>query len=258
MPGRRPRRTRGKIGSAHAPAHLGRIKPFFGKDGRVVTLGKNQPAEILAVDQFKSLPIFDANYLGRYWTQGGQLFRDGDFGPKYIGDVLQDQTLFWVGPQFGFGFYRAGNLADAFVFDAKRTGIKDSLKLPLPKGQMIDVTCVFADAYGWFFIATQEAGKIVHLCLLVDANGKLLAEALAESGDGTWLGNIRGKCAAGKFLFSATDDGIVRVEASGGTIAATKEFPDTEPFVSANCRLFAGREGIYVIDRQEIRLLKIG
>jgi hypothetical protein len=233
-------------------------KTLFGKEGRVATLGNNQPAEILAVDQFKSLPIFDANFRGRYWAQGGQLFRDGDFGPKYIGDVLQDQTLFWVGSQFGFGFYRAGNLADTFVFDAKRAGIKDSLKLPLPKGQLIDATCVFTDAYGWFFIATQEAGKIIHLCLLLDANGKLLAEALAESGDGTWLGNIRGKCVAGKFLFSATDDGIVRIEASGSAIAATKEFPDTEPFVNANCQLFAGREGIYVIDRQEIRLLKIG
>lgn len=233
-------------------------KTLFGKDSRVATLGKNRAVEFLTVDEFKNLPIFDANYSGRYWLQGGQLFRDGEFGPKYIGDVLQGQTLFWTGPRFGFGFYRAGNLTDAFVFDAKRTGIKDSLKLPLPKGQLIDATCVFADDYGWFFIASQEGGRVIHRCFLIESRGKLLAETLAEQGDGTWLGNLRGKCAAGKFLFSATDDGIVRLEASSGSIVATREFPDTEPFVNAGCQLFAGSEGIYVVDRKEIRLLKMG
>lgn len=233
-------------------------KTLFGKDGRVATIGKNSPAEILTVDEFKNLPIFDANSSGRYWAKDGQLFRDGEFGPKYIGDVLQGQTLFWVGPRFGFGFYRAGNLTDAFVFDRKRAGIKDSLKLPIPKGELIDATCVFTDALGWFLIATQEAGKIIHRCLLIDASGKLLAETEAQSGDGSWLGNLRGKCAAGKFLFAATDDGIVRVEADSGLISATKKFPDTEPFVNAGCQLFAGREGIFVVDQREIRLLKIG
>lgn len=233
-------------------------KTLFGKDGRVATLAKNQPAEFLTVDEFKNLPIFDANHSGRFWLQGGQLFRDGEFGPKYIGDVLQGQTLFWTGPQFGFGFYRAGNFMSAFVFDAKRAGIKDISKFPLPKSQLIDATCVFSDEYGWFFIATQDGGKVVHRCILLDISGNILAENRADQGDGTWLGNLRGKCAAGKFLFGATDDGVVRLEASAGSIVTTREFPDTEPFVNAGCHLFAGTEGIYVIDRQEIRLLKIG
>jgi tRNA A-37 threonylcarbamoyl transferase component Bud32 len=237
---------------------ISRDKTLFGKDGRVATLAKNRPPEFLAVDEFKNLPIFDANHSGRYWLQSGQLFRDGEFGPKYIGDVLQGQALFWTGPQFGFGFYRAGNFTSAFVFDSKRSGIKDISKFPLPKGQLIDTTCAFSDEYGWFLISTQDGGRVVHRCILLDISGNILAETQVNQGDGTWLGSLRGKCAAGKFLFSATDDGIIRLEANAGSIVATQEFPDTEPFVNAGCYLFAGTEGIYVVDRQEIRLLKIG
>jgi hypothetical protein len=38
----------------------------------------------------------------------------------------------------------------------------------------------------------------------------------------------------------------------------TREFPDSEPFVDAGCQLFAGRAGLYVVDRREVRLLRIG
>jgi hypothetical protein len=37
----------------------------------------------------------------------------------------------------------------------------------------------------------------------------------------------------------------------------TRVFPDTEPFVDSGCYLFAGQQGTYVIDRQNIYLLSI-
>mgnify|MGYP001595062260 CR=1 FL=1 len=91
-------------------------------------------------------------------------------------------------------------------------------------------------------------------------NKKGLVEGMAETtaGDGSWLSNIYGKCALGSMLFSATDDGIVRVEIDGGQIVKTKEFPDTEPFVDATTQLFIGKEGLYAVRGKEVMLLKIG
>jgi hypothetical protein len=92
---------------------------------------------------------------------------------------------------------------------------------------------------------------------VIQPDSAVIATAQAERGDGSWLGTLRGKCAAGSFLLVATDDGIVRVEPHQGQILLTKEFPDTEPFVDSSCHLFVNQEGLHVIGRQEIRLLKV-
>lgn len=93
---------------------------------------------------------------------------------------------------------------------------------------------------------------------MIHRNGTVEAQAQTQEGDGSWLGTIRGKCAAGNFLFAATDTGIVRVESDGsGNIVQTREFPDTEPFVSTNVHLFASAQGVYVVGTNEIRLLRI-
>lgn len=217
---------------------------------------QDQP-ERLAVDSYRTLPVFDANERGRYWLNNGQLLRDGQFGPEYMGDVLSGQTLFWIGPQFGFGFYHAANLQVGFVFDARRRGLNDTVKLPKIPGQLIDATCYFCHDRVWFFVAAQEKGITVNRCLVLKADGSVIAQAQAEQGDDTWLGTLRGKCAAGKFLLAATDDGLVRVEPDCGQIVKTREFPDTEPFVDAGCHLFLGKDGIYVVSRREISMLKI-
>lgn len=230
---------------------------LLGKANQVVTITPSQPASNLTVDSFGLLPIFDANEQARYWVEGGRLLRDGKLGPEYIGDVLAGQTLFWVGQAFGFGFYRAGNLSVAFVFDAARRGINDSVKLPPLRGQLVDSSCLFTKDRCWFFVATRESGHTVHRCVVIRSNGSVEAVTQAQEGDGSWLGTLRGKCAAGNFLLAANDDGIVRVEVANGQIAETTKFPDTEPFVDASCHLFPGRDGVYVVSRNEIRLLQM-
>jgi hypothetical protein len=107
----------------------------------------------------------------------------------------------------------------------------------------------------------QEGGKTINRCIVIRADGSIKATAEAEAGDGSWLSRLRGKCALGHYLFVATDEGIVRVEPlpDGYDIVVTGRFPDTEPFVSGGSHLFASaRYGIYVVDRNEIRLLQIG
>ena len=79
-----------------------------------------------------------------------------------------------------------------------------------------------------------------------------------EDGDGSWLGTLRGKCAVGSFLLSATDEGIVRVEVDGKNLVVTREFPDTKGFVHSGNHIVAGNGGLYAIGANEIVHVTIG
>ncbi len=210
-----------------------------------------------AVDAAASVPIFDANEHHYYWSENGKLFHDAEHAPQYIGDVLPHQTLFWVGPTFGFGFYRAGQLSVAFVFDALHRGLNDTVAAPVITGQLIDATCVFSSQRCWFFTTVQEAGQRINRCMVITRTGELEATAEAVAGDGSWLGSIRESCASGGYLFVPTDEGIVRVVVNERRIEKDSEYPDTEPFVDSASTLHAGKDGIYVVSSREIVLLKI-
>ncbi len=227
----------------------------LGRDGQFAVLETGKPLRRQSTDAFRHLPMFDVNARHCYWALGGQLFRDGTLGPEYIGDVLPERTVFWVGDQFGFGFYRAERLSVAFVFDANQRGINDRVKLPRLRGELIDAHCVFAGNRAWFFTAAQENGRHRNQCTVLDSSGAILATAEAEAGDGSWLAHIRGKCGAGEFLFAPTDAGVVRLKLAGGTIALDREFPDTEPFVDADSELLASPHGLVCATKHEIQLL---
>jgi hypothetical protein len=55
-------------------------------------------------------------------VKNGQLIRQGFIGQTHWGDVLQNQTLFWVGEEMGFGFYRAASMTVGFVFQCRSRG----------------------------------------------------------------------------------------------------------------------------------------
>jgi len=234
---------------------------IIGKKEQALVFTPGQPSpDRLVVDNFGTLPIFDTNANRKFWIYNGHLMADGKLGPDFpeqIGEVLTNQTLFWAGPKFGFGFYRAGNLSVAFVFDAKRRGINDTVKMPSIRGQLIDATCIFSQHYCWFFIATQESGKIIHQCYVIGPDGLIKAATQAEKNDDSWLGVLRGKCSAGDLLLAATDEGVVRVELQGDRLIETQKFPDTESFVHAGKHLFAGKDGLYVVGSRDITVLKI-
>jgi hypothetical protein len=171
--------------------------------------------------------------------------------------VLQGQTRLFVGPRFGLGFHRAGNLRGAFVFDATRPGIKDGLALPWPSGKLVDVDCLFEGQNAWLLLAEESNGRTVHHCVVVGADGTVRASAHAEAGDSSWLGSLRGKCPAGDVLFAATDTGLTRVELRQGRLEAVREFPDAESFVDSGCRLFMTRNGLTAVRRQDISGLRM-
>jgi tRNA A-37 threonylcarbamoyl transferase component Bud32 len=235
---------------------------IVGHQGKMVVLTPGLLPKIIAVDSYGQLPMFDANETNIYFTDGGLLRATADLGDpftgtRWIGDILRNQTLFWAGHEMGFGFYRAGSLCVSFTFDAKQGGIKDTIQVDIPRGQLLDSTCFFHKDRAWFVVSHQDGGKTVNQCTCLRLDGRIEGTATADAGDGSWLGQIRGKCAVGNFLLAATDDGIVRVEAIGGQLSVVKEFPDTEPWVTSQTHLFPGPQGVYAVSGKEIHLLKI-
>lgn len=225
--------------------------------GQLVALRDGQTVFRAAVDACGTQPAFATNARHIYWVESGQLLRDGPFGPEQIGEVLAGQTRIWVGSQFGFGFYRAGEISVAFLFDAEKRGLNDTVSLPRLRGQLLDARCSFTDSSCWFFTATEEQGQMIHRCTVIHRSGAIVATAQATAGDGTWLGTITGKCAVDNGLFAATDEGLVRLECTQGSIAIAERFPDTEPFVDAGCELLPCRDGLAVVTRQELRTLRM-
>lgn len=234
-------------------------RTIFGKGNTVVVIENGAEVERIGVESNGTMPLVDSNEAHYFYVRGGQLLHDAEFGgTTYVGDVLQGQNLFWVGPTFGFGFYWAGRLRVGFVFDAKQRSINDSVKLPPMRGQVIDTACYFSKDRAWFLWNSQENGRRINQCVVIRPNGVIEGHAQAEADDGSWLGTIRGKCAIGNMLLCATDEGIVQVKHETGTIVVAKKFPDTEPFVSTDVSLFVDNQGsLYVIKRSEITLLKI-
>lgn len=236
-------------------------KTLIGKDDTVFVLdGEGTQEPRTTTDIYRhALPVFDANGSHTFWVNGNQLVRDGRYGPEFIGDVLPHQTLLWVGDDQGFGFFQAGKIVRAFLFETSGGGFNDQVEIPSLPGQLIDATCVFGKDISWLFVTVQDQGVVLHKCFVIDKQGKLLAETTAPDGEDSWLGSgIRGNLAVGASLYASTDDGIVRIGVDAGQLFTEKEFPDTEPFVDSHTQLAMGQGGIYAITQnREITLLKI-
>lgn len=173
-----------------------------GSECLIFSGGDPQP-EMIRVDAYGQLPLIDANGENLFASQGGILNKFGPLGvfhPERVGDVIENQTLFWVGEKLGFGFYRAAELVNYFMFRSDRRGLDDSVKIPNLRGQLVDSTCCFSSTHIWFFTSTMERGRAINRCFMVNDNGEVLGSAEASPGDGTWLGKIRGACAVGDFL----------------------------------------------------------
>ncbi len=242
-------------------------RTLVAKDGRLVVFTPGSSPEQLLVDAYRDgSPVLDTNEHHYYWLQQGTLHRDDTLGSKYMGDVLQGQTKFWVGSRFGFGFYRAGNIQVAFVFDAERQGILDDVKLPQLRGQVLETHCYFSSRRAWFVVSTQEGPKTIHRCYTIDEKGKVIASAEAEDGDGSWLGDGGGKVAATlgskggtpiNALFVAKDGGLVCVHEEGAALVERNEFPDTHGIIDSSHELLMDARGIYVVSKTNIRLVEL-
>jgi serine/threonine protein kinase len=232
---------------------LNKERTFIGFGSKVAHDNK-----VTNVSQYGSLPMFDVNSSKMFWEFNGDILREATYAPMRIGGVIPGQTLFWVGENFGFGFYRAGELDMTFMFNTNRPGINHLIKLPFRiQGQLIDSTCMFFKDLVWFGIVFRYQGvSEVHWTVL-NHKGEVLGHTSTPWQDGSWAGTVRGKSPVGKYLFAATDDGLVRASFDQGNIFVDKVFPDTEPFIDSGNRIVIGAEGIYVISSRNINLIKM-
>lgn len=242
---------------------------YAGMGANVVQLdkthGNTQVTRRYDVGTVDGVPAFAATASHAYWCEQDGLYRDdgvvlGDATSTRIGDILAGQTRFWCGDKMGVGFARAGGMTLAFVFDAERVGINDTVRAQVT-GKLLDATCAISGTRAWFLTTTVEQNgartRTVNRCRLIRADGTVEATAEAEHGDGTWLGNIRGATAAGSVLLVPTDDGVVCVAAANGSITATRTYPDTDRWVDVGCRLYAAADGLYVVSADDKRITRL-
>lgn len=229
--------------------HLQGQTTWIVQQGQVVGL---PTTERIAVDSYQGRPQFAVNDRHRYWLNQRQLIRDH----AVVGEVLTGQTQFWVGSRFGLGFYRAGQLNGAFVFDADRSGINDRLSLSMEAGTVVAAHCTFSQSFGWLFVTLQAQGVLQQRCWVIAPTGQVLAQAEV----GEWAATASGPCphwAVEEALFVATDEGIIRAQVEQGQVIVQRRFPETEPFVQTGCQLLAAPQGLYTVGSQMIQLLQL-
>jgi hypothetical protein len=205
--------------------------------------------------------MFNASASGIFWEQRGSLVRGNKLGLEYepdkIGQILEGQTLFWVGDYFGLGFYRAGEINVSFVFDANGKNLKDSVVLPKIGGQLVGAKCVFSANRAALIYSFKDGAKVTNRCVLVKSTGEVVGIAEASEGDGTWLSDIGGKCVAGDSVLAATDDGIIKVDFANGSVSKESRFDGSEAFVDSGSHLFSSPDGLYCIKKGTVSLLQL-
>ncbi len=210
--------------------------------------------DYLNVDQVEGEPAWAVNGRHLFRVDSGRLVREEALGPCLVGEVLPHQTRFWVGETFGFGYYRAGRLSVAFVFEADGVGLNDQVELPPIGGSWIDVSCCFAMDSCWLSVTAIDSGHTLCHLVAISRDGAVKATRRI---DHEVAEGAHQACAVGTCLLVPTDRGIVRLGLAGGRIVETASFPDTKPFVDSACRLLADTGGLYVVSDRAIARLEI-
>lgn len=257
------RRENGEILMANNPDNFTLFsimgsKTLIGKRSKIVVVEKEKVVGQVATGMLGNLPVFATNEADFFRLQGDMLIRGED---KIIGNILENQTWIKAGPKFGLGFYRVGQKTVYFIFDALASGINDTVDLPNPPaggaGQLIDAECIFSESHALFLTSTMESGKVVNAMYLIDAKGGLVAGVREEAENSTILAQIHNKVLSGSRIITATDEGLMLLEAAQGTIREMKLFSDTEPFVDESLRVFLAPEGLYAVSGKDVKLLKL-
>jgi hypothetical protein len=238
---------------------------LFSEAGTVAQLAPAAEPKVEMVDSYRdTFPVFETNGEHFYRVTGGRLVRDAELGEKFLTRVVPNQTLFWVGPRFGFGTYRVGAIRNAFVFDAE-SEMQREVTLPRLSGDPLDAACFFTTQACWFFIATDERGTTMHDCIVIGRDGQILAHHREKEGQGGWLDSFTGKSAVSlakgdattHALLSIGDNGLVRIEVESGQFTETTRWPDTAGVMRPNDLLLPSPQGLFVVRPNEILSIRL-
>jgi hypothetical protein len=237
---------------------LERRATWVARGSRLIRFDENGAPAFHGVDCCSGQPQFQCDGDRAHWLKDGHLFAQTDLGEESLGEVLPNQTRFWLGPAFGFGFYRAMDYTVGFVFRPGIRGLNDGVKLPALPGKWVRTHCIMAAERCWFVVLRSYLGRLLTQVIVIKANGEIEASDGYEEQQNEWLAGLEGACAIKNMLLIPTDEGISRVEAVGGQIAATRTFPDTEPFVSSKAQLLLAGSELYVVEPSVILKLSLG
>lgn len=246
-------------------AHVAGDNTIFATGNTMAVLAPGQSPQKHQVDTYRGqFPVVSSNGSNYFYLNNGRIERNDSLGSKLLGHTLTGQTMAWAGPKFGFGTYRVGNIRKAFIFDTDNNSVNDSVNLPI-HDDPIEADCLFSSHRAWLFTVHDEKGVTVHRCTVVDRSGNVVATAQANEGDGSWLGNGYGRCAATlggsgsanlvHCLFVGSDEGLKRIDEENGALVEKVRFPDTKGLVRSDDRLEISNQGIHLIGTKEVRLL---
>ncbi len=229
-------------------------RTLVGSEKKIAIIRSEKVEQVIEVGKLGQWPMFASNQSDFFTLSGDYLAKNDQ---EIVGQILENQTWFKVGPNFGFGFYRVGLKTIYFVFDAHKGFLNDNVQLPEIKGQLVDAECYFSHEKVLFTLSRMENGKKINAIYLLDKNGKLIAEREEEADNSRSLKTIRGKTIGGGNVLCSTDDGLLLLKPENGYFVEAKLFSDTEKFVDESCELISGAGGVYVISQKEIRLLRL-
>ncbi|AFY40224.1 hypothetical protein Lepto7376_4095 [[Leptolyngbya] sp. PCC 7376] len=186
---------------------------YIGKNGTILCFVRSEFKSdlTLPVDQYKQQPCFFAQAGKRYWLHQGKLWGDRSLGRGFIGDVLENQSHFWVTNHLGFGLYQAGHWLSGFTFQPHRQGINDQSILPPLRGEIIETHCYIKQDI-WLLISLQNAGQIEQHVIVLDSQGKRRSHQVFSP---TTLPYLDGHCATEDGLYIATDAGLKLLTVNG-------------------------------------------
>ena len=201
-------------------------------------------------------PAFAANALEVARTEDDWLF----VGGRRQGKILEGETWIRMGERLGAGLYRAGQVAVAFVFALDRPGLREvplAGLAALGKARLLSVDVRFDAEHALFVIHAEIGGSPRTFVALVDARGRILAEAFGAPEDGALFGPARAKALMGGVIVCASDEGLVAVRADSGRFVPGAVFEDTAAFVTAESELLAGPGGaVLIVGAQTIHELR--
>jgi len=235
-----------------------------GKGPRTYCFGDDGAKRQIAAEQYRGQePVFASNENDCFFVEHGQLFKTKPSGSKLVDEVLKEQTRIWMGSDFGFGFYSAGDYRRAFLFDSENTGRK-LIDTDALHGKLLNVDCRFSSNRLWLIVKFEAFGKEFNRLTVIDENGNALASINAPDGSGLWSDFITSSCAArfplntGGFteaLLVATNDGIMQIEVQNRKLVDTKLYCGTRDLVHPGENMLFSPAGLYVWDSDSIRLI---
>ncbi len=234
--------------------------------GRTFLLNPAAEPQAVAAERFRGRQaVIAANGEHYCFVDNGQLYLGSSAGLRQIAEVLSQQTMIFLGPAFGFGLWQAGEFRRAFLFETQNTSVaRIPVDIAPVLGKLVDVSCFFSANALWLIVTSQELRRLVRHCALIDRNGEVLACALADDGDDSWLGATAGKCAASfplasgltlEALLVATAAGVVQIERAGDRLVQTRTYSGTRGLVSPEHNLLFGVEGLFAWTSHEIKVI---